>query len=165
MSKDGGTTWHNTSIGLYHNFGVANIAIDPRDGNTLYAIINPPYDGSYLRRGTTDGYWTNIPTPLNNSQIGSGMTLDRQTGALYVSVFNRVYWELWRTPNPTVADVNAISWEFVHRFIGYSGLTVLASGTSPQGLTLYVRLMNQGGKTEVQRSADGGKTWAPLNVR
>ncbi|MGB8646495.1 MAG: hypothetical protein WCF84_14750 [Anaerolineae bacterium] len=165
MSNDGGVTWHSAANGLVHFSGVADVGIDPRNSDTLYAIIVPKYAGTYLRRGTASGNWTSMPAPLNDSQIDTGMTIDGQTGALYVSVFNKDHWELWRTLNPAVSDVNSVTWEMVHNFAGYSWLTVLASGTGPQGLTLYVRVMQTHGMPIVLRSLDQGQTWTPLRVQ
>ena len=64
-SNDGGASWTPASYGLIHFNGVANIGIDPRDANTLYAVIWPKYAGSYLRRGTAAGQWQVMPTPLD----------------------------------------------------------------------------------------------------
>ena len=65
--------------------GMANLGFDPRDNSTLYGIIRPKYAGSYLRRGTPDGHWQTMPTPLDNATIETGMTVDGGTGALYVT--------------------------------------------------------------------------------
>ncbi len=168
-SRDGGITWQPASNGLAHFNGVANVAIDPRDNRTLYAIIWPKYGGSYLRRGTSEGQWTTMPTPLNNSQIDTGMTIDGATGTLYVSVFvgdssGRGGWQIWRTREPT-ADLRAIVWERVYDFGQAGWVTVLASGKTAQGLALYARVSPESGESFVQRSMDGGTTWGTLAIR
>ncbi len=168
-SRDGGKTWQSSTYGLVHFIGLANLAVDPRDRRTLYGIIWPKYGGSYLRRAATQGQWGTMPTPLNNSQIDTGMTIDGATGALYVSVFvggegGGGRWEIWRTRQPT-ADLNAIVWEKVYDFGQAGWVTVLASGWSPQGLALYARITPDNGESYVQRSADGGKTWTTLAIR
>ena len=173
-SSDSGKTWSTASSGLVHFSGIANLGIDPRDSNTLYAIINPKYAGSYLRRGIATGLWQTIPTPLKNTQIDTGMTIDGATGALYVTAYDsaKSRWQLWRSANANDPDIGKISWEMVYEFSANVLTTVLASGSSPQGLALYVRLSsancNPGAGipcyTLVQRSLDSGKTWALLDI-
>jgi hypothetical protein len=170
-SDDGGATWTPASSGLVHFNGVANLGIDPRDANTLYAVIWPKYAGSYLRRGTAGGQWQTMPTPLNNSQIEIGITIDGATGSLYVTAYSPDgTWELWRTLNPSIPDVNGVQWELVHDFGGdVAWATLLASGWSPQGLALYALLTpwldkpsGTIGDPVLHRSLDGGLTWAPF---
>jgi hypothetical protein len=172
-SDDGGATWTPASSSLVHFNGVANLGIDPRDANTLYAVIWPKYAGSYLRRGAANGQWQTMPTPLNNAQIDTGMTIDGATGALYVTAYSPAgTWELWRTLNPSVPDVNGVQWELVYDFGGDAAwATLLASGWSPQGLALYALLTpwldkpsGLVGDPVLHRSVDGGQTWSPLPV-
>lgn len=138
-SKDGGANWSKASDGIVSFSGVANVSIDPRDPQTWYSIIWPKYAGSYLRRAGANGQWTTMPTPLNNAQIEIGMTIDGATGAFYVTAFsgsaNR--WELWRTQNPTAADISAVRWERVYTYDDGLDVRLLASGWSPQGLAIY----------------------------
>jgi hypothetical protein len=151
---------------------VANLGIDPRDANTLYAIIWPKYAGSYLRRGTAGGQWQTMPTPQDNSVIDTGMTIDGATGALYVIVTSPQA-QLWRTLNPSLADVNAVHWELVHDFGHDVQVELLASGWSPQGLALYANVWPltwldassaQVGAPVLSRSLDGGQTWAAMSL-
>jgi hypothetical protein len=168
-SGDGGQTWNPADSGLIHFNGVANLGIDPRDANTLYAVIWPKYGGSYLRRGTANGQWQTMPTPLNNVQIDSGMTIDGASGALYVTAYSST-WQLWRTLNPQAADMNDIRWEMVHDFgPDISWASLLASGWGPDGLALYANLSawldkpsGRPGAWILHRSLDGGQTWVPL---
>jgi hypothetical protein len=171
-SDDGGATWMLASSGIIAFNGVSNVAIDPRDANTLYAIIWPKYGGSYLRRGTGGGQWSTMPTPLNNSGIGVGMTIDGATGALYVTVTSPHY-QIWRSLNPNVPDLNEVDWELVHDFGQDVQVDLLASGWSPQGLALYANLwplqwLDAGyaevGPSVLHRSLDGGQTWAQLPI-
>ncbi len=166
-SDDGGATWRTASAGLVHFNGVANVAIDPRDVQTLYAIIWPKYAGSYLRRAKASGQWKMLPTPLGNAQIDVGMSIDGATGELYVSAYNSIneQWGIWRSRNPTVDDVNAVIWEHVHTFPKDQWVTVLASGSSPKGLALYARVSILNGESVLQRSLDGGQTWTALPIR
>lgn len=167
-SNDGGIQWQAASQGLiYFSNGIANLAIDPRDANTLYAIISPRYGGSYLRRGTSNGQWITMPTPMNDSQIDIGMTIDGATGDLYVTVFNSrtSRWGVWHSRNPA-ADINRVQWEWVYEFGDKLWATMLASGWSPQGLALYVRLRDyDSSRSRVVRSLDGGRTWDALLIR
>jgi hypothetical protein len=150
--------------------GVANLGLDPRDSNTLYAIIWPKYAGSYLRRGTADGLWKTMPTPDGNRTIGMGMSIDGATGDLYV-VVSPPEPQLWRSRNPDAPDVNDVQWELVHDFGPDVQVELLGSGWSPEGLALYANVwplvwrdagFAEVGPAEVHRSLDGGQTWAPL---
>jgi hypothetical protein len=172
-SGDGGNTWTPAGSGLISFNGVANLGIDPRDANSLYAVIWPKYAGSYLRRGTAGGQWKTMPTPKGNSVIDIGMTMDGATGALYVVVASPNA-QLWRTLNPRAADVNDVRWELVHDFGRDVQVSLLASGWSPEGLALYANLWPLDwkdasyadvGEPAVHRSLDGGKSWMPLPIR
>jgi hypothetical protein len=169
-SDDGGRTWTPAGSGLVHFNGVANLGIDPRDSNTLYAIIWPKYAGSYLRRGTASGQWQTMPTPQNNSVVDTGITIDGATGALYV-VVTSPHAQLWRALDPNVPDVNAVQWEIVHDFGRDVQVELLASGWSPDGLALYANFWPltwldassaEVGAPLLHRSLDGGQNWAPL---
>jgi len=113
-SADGGATWNEADWDLVNFTGVANIGIDPRDTNALYAIITPKYAGSYLRRGDANGRWKTMHTPLNDNVIDTGMTIDGATGALYVTtadytVSKNGNWQVWRTRNPSALDIDAVT--------------------------------------------------------
>jgi hypothetical protein len=172
-SDDGGSSWTPAGSGLVSFNGVANLGIDPRDANSLYAIIWPKYAGSYLRRGTADGLWKMMPTPRDNSVIDTGMTMDGATGALYV-VVTAPNAQLWRTRNPSTPDVNDVRWELVHDFGRDVQVSLLASGWSPEGLTLYANVWRldwkdanfaEVGEPILHRSLDGGKSWLPMPIR
>jgi hypothetical protein len=172
-SDDSGVTWTPASSGLISFNGVANLGIDPRNANTLYAIIWPKYAGSYLRRGTADGQWVVMPTPRGDSVIDTGMTIDGATGALYV-VVTAPNAQLWRTTNPDAAEVHDVRWEMVHDFGRDVQVSLLASGWSPDGLALYANVwplewkdasFAEVGEPTVHRSLDGGQSWLPLPVR
>jgi hypothetical protein len=174
-SDDGGASWQPAGYGLISFNGVANLGIDPRDPNNLYAIIWPKYAGSYLRRGTAQGLWQTMPTPLDNTTIGTGMTIDGATGDLYVVAWDwqRAHHQLWRTSNPSVADVSQVAWEFVHDFGADAQVDLLASRSGPGGLELYASISPikhlegstvEIGPATVHHSPDGGQTWIPLAI-
>lgn len=172
-SEDGGKTWRDAATNLINFNGVANLGIDPRDGRTVYAIIMPKYGGSYLRRAFVDNAWDTLPTPLNNSQIDVGMTIDGATGDLYVtSYMYPMGWFLWRTRNPSASNIDDVNWERIAEFGSDNQATLLASTTSPLGLTLFVKmapnfcnLSDARCDPFVQRSDDGGKTWKGMLIR
>jgi hypothetical protein len=171
-SDDGGASWKLAGSGLVSFNGVATVAIDPRDANTLYAIIWPAYGGSYLRRGTAAGQWQTMPTPNESDPIDYRITIDGATGALYVIVTSPPT-RLWRTLNPTTPDLNAVQWEVVHDLGRDWQVELLASGWSPEGLAIYANFRPldwkdasyaEVGDATLRRSLDGGHTWAPLPV-
>jgi hypothetical protein len=171
-SNDGGLTWARADDGLIQFNGVATVALAPQDANILYAVIMPKYGGSYLRRGTSGGQWTTMPTPLDNSQIGVGLTIDGGNGDLYVMV----KWptsQLWRSRNASTPDLGQVQWSLVHDFGRDVDAEVLASGCGPQGLALYANLCPVEWEDEewaeigvpvLSRSLDGGLTWEPLPI-
>jgi hypothetical protein len=174
-STDGGRTWQDASTGLTTFGGMANLGFDARDNGTLYGIIRPKYAGNYLRRGTSDGRWQTMPTPLDNATIDTGMTVDGATGALYVMTQIPPV-SLWRASNPDTADMADVIWELVHDFGPDMQVSLLASGWAPQGLAIYANIwpltpLAGGGATvggatasnpALHRSPDGGQTWEPL---
>lgn len=160
-SEDGGATWSEAaSAGMLHFNGVVNVAIDPHDENTVYAIIWPKYAGSYLRRRSENTQWQTMPTPLDNTVINTGLTIDGNSGALYV-VTAALYSQLWRSPNPNTPDLNEVRWELVHDFGEDTFVELLASGWSPQppGLALYANVDGA-----LHQSLDGGQTWNPFPI-
>jgi hypothetical protein len=168
-SRDAGLTWTPAGNGLINFSGVANLAVDPRDANTLYAIINPQYAGSYLRRGNASGQWQVMHTPLNDNVIETGMAIDGASGALYVTTADygasvQGHWRIWRSLNPTAPDIETVKWELVHDFGAGPRTVLLASGTRPQGFALYAQFFPLDGDPYVQRSFDGGKTWARTEI-
>jgi ligand-binding sensor domain-containing protein len=164
-SDNGAESWQPASRYLGHTQGVANLAFDPHDPNILYATIRPEYAGSYLRRGTANGQWEELPSPLNNSPIGMGFTLDGTSGALYVTT-QQNGGQLWRSCQPRLTDAKAIQWEQLYNFGPEVHVELLASGWSPSGLALYVNLSSaQDGEPVLHRSLNGGHTWAPLKIK
>jgi len=170
-SDDGGVTWTPAATGLDHLTGVATLGIDPTDANRQYAIINPKYAGSYLRRGSGSGQWETMPTPNDNTVIDPGMAIDGPTGDLYVITWVPT-WQLWRSQNPG-ADLAQIQWELLHDFGPDVWVHLLAAGPGSNGPALYANVTSirqlGGGSIEpgtalFQRSVDGGQTWTTLPI-
>jgi len=169
-SDDGGRAWQDASADLVTFGGMANLGFAPRDPNTLYGIIRPQYAGSYLRRGTADGRWQTMSTPLDNAAIETGMAIDGSTGALYVTTQVSPV-ALWRSPNPATPDSADVRWELVHDFGPDVQVSLLAAGWSPKGLALYANIWPLAalpgggasvGSPALSRSLDGGQSWRPL---
>jgi hypothetical protein len=169
-SVDGGRTWVDANTGLVTFGGMANLGIDPRNNDTLFGIIQPMYAGSYLRRGTAAGNWVTMPTPQGDAAIQTGMAIDGDSGALFVTTLVAPA-ALWRTTNPDAANAADVHWELVHEFGSQVQVSVLAAGWGPQGLAMYANfwpftpLAGSGalvGEPVLQRSLDGGQTWEPL---
>jgi photosystem II stability/assembly factor-like uncharacterized protein len=170
-SNDGGVTWTEADTGLVHFRGVATLGIDPTDANRLYAIINPAYAGSYLRRGTGKGQWETMPTPNDNSVIDPSRAIDDPTGHVYVVTLLPTY-QLWRSRNPG-ADLASIKWDLLYDFGPDVWVHLLASGPGPTGPALYANLtsihqLGDGfidiGPTLLHRSLDAGQTWSALAI-
>jgi hypothetical protein len=170
-STDGGRTWQEASTGLTTFGGMANLGFDPRNNNTLYGIIRPKGAGSYLRRGTSGGFWQTMPAPHDNAAIDTGMTIDGASGALYVTTLVSPV-SLWQSTNPNTDDVRDVGWELVHDFgPDLRQVSLLASGWGPRGLAIYANIWPLTpilkarrcvGATALHRSLDGGQTWEPL---
>jgi hypothetical protein len=168
-SDDGGQTWTDASQGLVHFGGMVSLGIDPRDANIVYAMIRPKYAGSYLRRAV-GGRWDTLPTPLNNATVEMGMAIDGATDALYVTTLVMPA-QLWRSPNPDATNLSDVRWELVHDFGSETGVRLLASGWSPQGMALYANIWPltplpgggfSPGAPVLERSPDRGQTWESL---
>jgi len=171
-SDNGGATWQAFDADLVSFSGLANLGIDPRNGATLYGMINPKYAGSYLRRADSGGHWVTMPVPPTG-YTSIGFTIDGATGALYVAVQGNTVWELWRTLNPSEPDLAQIRWEKVGDFGPESAgnlAYLISSGASPQGLALFARIDSancnpvQGVPciSLLRRSTDLGHTWTTL---
>ena len=170
-SNDGGVTWTPAANGLVHFNGVAMLGIDPTDANRLYAIINPKYAGTWLRRGNGNGQWEDMPTPNSNTVIDTGMAIDGPTGHLYVVTWVPTY-QLWRSRNPG-ADLAQIQWELLHDFGPDVWAHLLAAGPGPNGPALYANVTSirqlGGGSIEIgpallEQSLDLGQTWTALPI-
>ena len=170
-SNDGGVTWAPADADLIHFSGVATLGIDPTNANRLYAIINPKYAGTYLRRGNSNGQWEMMPAPNGNTVIDPAMTIDGATGHLYVITTLRPY-QLWRSRNPG-ANLAEIEWERLHNFGPDVVARLLAHGGSPTGPVLYANLTTirqleepfiETGPAILHRSLDTGQTWSVVPI-
>ncbi len=170
-SNDGGVTWTPADADLIHFSGVATLGIDPTNANRLYAIINPKYAGTYLRRGNSNGQWEMMPTPNGSTVIDPAMAIDGATGHLYVVTTLQPY-QLWRSRNPG-ADLAEIEWELLHDFDPDVWARLLAHGGGPTGPVLYANLTTvrqleepfiEIGPAILHRSLDTGQTWSVLPI-
>ncbi len=164
-SDNGGGTWTHASRYLNHANGVATLLIDPRDTERLYAVVWPQYAGSHLRIGSANGQWTDLPGPLDNSPIGTGLVQDGDTGTIYVVVNSN---QLWRTKPSTRLDHNTIQWEKVHDFDQDLQVELIGAGWRAGELALFVNLSavaRHKGLPVLHRSLDRGQTWQPVPVK
>jgi len=167
-SQDGGATW--TSIEMTHTTGVANIGINPRDGQTGYAIVWPDEEaGSDLRRGTLFTNWLIMPTPNANQAINTGMTIDGGTGNLYLTTRGTEGATLWRSTNPDVPAIEAVRWDEIYTTVPGVNLELLSSGWSSQEdeLAIYAnfaQIVDNQFTYALYRSLDSGRTWAPVVI-
>ncbi len=166
-SNNKGVTWGSASRYLGHSNGVASLAFDVQNPQILYATIWPDYAGSYLKRGTSNGQWEDLPTPANAAPLSPGFALDGNNGALYV-ISNPRGSQLWRTAHPAVPEANTIQWELIRDFGDWVRVELLASGWGPDGLALYANLTDisqNDSQPVLHRSLDGGKSWASLEIK
>ncbi len=166
FSDNGGENWQPASRYLGHKEGVAHIAPDTQNANIIYATVWSDYDESTLRRGTSNGQWEMMPGPLDDIPVGTQFVQDGASGVLYVAT-NDEQGQLWRTCQPSVADVNSVEWELVYDFGDQVEIDILASGWSPNGQALYANLSSTQSKGDpiLHRSLDGGYTWEPLIIK
>lgn len=160
-SDNSGGTWTPMSRYLNHTNSVAHLLVDPLDSERLYAVIWPEYAGSYLRRGSANGQWTDLSTPLNNSPIGTNLAIDGTTGTLYVIVNSH---QLWRSPNANTPNINAIEWELVYDFDQDQRAELLGSGWRQGELALFINLRRGSDIPTLHRSIDRGQIWLPLPI-
>ena len=163
-SENEAGTWTPASRYLNHTNGVATLLIDPLDNERLFAVIWPEFAGSHLRRGSANGQWADLPTPLDNSPIGTRVVIDGATGVLYAVVNSN---QLWRSRNPNEPNVDVIRWELVHDFGQGFQVELLGAGWRQGHLALFVNLTDvnqQVGLPAFHRSLDWGQSWTPLPV-
>lgn len=157
------TDWGNSWRTVADNQNFLTLALDPRDNSTFYSTsLNVGYNSPQLMRGTPDGQWATLPTP-EGRPIGLGFSIDRQTGHLYTTTTGVA--ALWRTQNPTAADANAITWQKVYDFGSDVKIDLLASGSSPDGVALYISqtpLQGLRRNQTLHRSLDGGQSWQQI---
>jgi ligand-binding sensor domain-containing protein len=159
FSQDGGQAWQPASRYLEHTQGVQQIGLHPQDPNVLFATVWPTGEGSYLRRGTGDGQWETLPTPLDNAAIEPYFIIDDPTMYLVTAAPNS---QLWRSNNfdDLAADT---TWELVHDFAERTQVTLLAAGPRD---TLYANFFDDtlAPIPQLHRSQDGGQRWEPVTI-
>ncbi len=163
-SGDGGRTWTAADAGIVSEYGLIQLGIDPRDGDTLYAQAV-----LMLYRGSTDGAWVEMSGNTAFPFYFSGMAIDGGNGALYVSLVQPH--QIWRSDTADMPDLSAVRWGMVHDF-GDQAVQLLAAGPSPSGLALYANLADTTttdgavavGDWRPYRSPDGGVTWERIVI-
>ncbi|MGB0384270.1 MAG: hypothetical protein ACPGWR_05530 [Ardenticatenaceae bacterium] len=158
-SNDWGRTW----TPLSNNHNLLTVALDPRNNGTFYATsLQIGQASPLLMRGNAEGQWVGLPSP-EGRPIGLGFSIDGQTGDLYTTTNGLA--ALWRSKNPIASNPNEVRWEQVYNFGSGIKIDLLASGSSPNGLALYLSHLPLHGTQRTQtlhRSLDSGQTWQKI---
>ena len=176
-SADGGESW--TSMGLKDSERIAKIAVDPRDGNTVYACVPGKLWSDSTERGvykTTDGgkSWSLVLHGANSSTGCASLAIDpRQPATVYAALwdFRRTGWGFRSGgPSPTATSGSGLykstdagaSWSEIapatHRGFPakpYGRIAVTVAPADPAIVYAFV----EGTDSALFRSADHGATW------
>ena len=166
MTTDGGETWTKT-LGGGEWTGVTDIVIDPRDPDVLYAATWQHHRtvAAYMGGGPESGLhkssdggktWTALKTGLPTGNLGKiGLAISQQNpDVVYAAIeLNRRKGGVWRSSD------RGASWE--------KGAAAVGGGTGPH---YYQELFSSPHQFDrlylvgptVQKSEDGGKTFAPM---
>ncbi|MEO0437811.1 MAG: glycosyl hydrolase [Pseudomonadota bacterium] len=166
MTTDGGETWTKT-LGGGEWTGVTDIVIDPRDPDVLYAATWQHHRtvAAYMGGGPESGLhkssdggktWTQLKTGLPTGNLGKiGLAISQQNpDVVYAAIeLNRREGGVWRSSD------RGASWE--------KGADAVGGGTGPH---YYQELFSSPHQFDrlylvgptVQKSEDGGKTFAPM---
>lgn len=177
-STDGGETWQY--MGLPHSEHVAKIAIDPRDGNTVYACVpgklwsDSPDRGLYK---TTDGghSWSLVLKGGNLSTGCSGLSLDpKSPNVMFAAMwdFRRKGWTFRSGgESPTAKSDSGLfrsadagrTWTEVTPAANkgfpakpYGRIAVTIAPSNPKIVYAFVESPH----SALFRSDDGGETWS-----
>ena len=178
-TSDGGETWQY--MGLPQSEHVAKIAIDPRDGNTVYVCVpgklwsDSPDRGLYK---TTDGgrTWSLVLKGGNLSTGCSGLSMDpKDSGVLFAAMwdFRRKGWTFRSGgESPTTKSDSGLfrsadggrTWTEVTPVANkgfpekpYGRIAVTIAPSNPKIVYAFV----ESPQSALFRSDDGGKTWSP----
>ena len=178
-STDGGESW--TDMGLKNSERIAKIAIDPRDGNTVYACAPGKLWSDSADRGlykTTDGgkSWTLVLKGRNLSTGCASVAMDpKNPNVLFAGMwdFRRKGWTFRSGgESPTAASGSGLyrsadgghSWTEItadanHGFPQkpFGRIAVAVAPSNPAIVYALVESAN----SALYRSDDGGKTWQP----
>jgi photosystem II stability/assembly factor-like uncharacterized protein len=166
VTTDGGETWQKT-LGDDEWTGVSDVIIDPRDPNTLYAATWQHHRtvAAYMGGGpesgvhrSTDGglTWTRLSAGLPDGNMGKiGLTISPQNpDVVYAAIeLDRRKGGVWRS------DDRGASW--------VKGADAVGGGTGPHYYQEIFASPHQFDRLylvgpTVQKSEDGGKTFAPM---
>jgi photosystem II stability/assembly factor-like uncharacterized protein len=181
-STDGGDNW--TNMGLHNSERIARIAIDPTDGNTVYACVPGKLWSDSEDRGvykTADGgrSWTRVLSGTNLSTGCSMLSLDRQNPkTLYAGMwdFRRRGWTFRSGGESAAMPSGSGLFKSVDGGASWQELSG-SSSTSASGLPpkpwgrvavtvapsnpniVYAMIEAVAPKNGLYRSEDGGKSW------
>jgi len=162
-STDGGATW-SRSLHTDDNTGAIDLAIDPKDGNVIYAALwqtrRPPWDVYPASNGPGSGLYKSIDAGAHWSKLEKGLPVEN-LGRIGVTIspveHNRVYLVvdakeggLYRSDD---AGANFTRADAEQRIWGRGWYFGVVTADTKDVDTLYVA------NTSVYKSTDGGKNF------
>jgi photosystem II stability/assembly factor-like uncharacterized protein len=177
-STDGGQSWAN--MGLKGSERIAKIAVDPRDGDTVYACAPGKLWSDSADRGlykTTDGgnHWSLVLKGKNLSTGCASVTLDpKNPNVLFAGMwdFRRKGWTFRSGgESPSAASGSGLfrssdggrSWteitDTANQGFPIKPFGRIAVAVAPSNPSIVYALV-ESDKSGLYRSDDGGKTWA-----
>ena len=179
-STDAGENWSN--MGLKDSERIANILVDPKDGNTVYACVPGKLWSDSQERGlfkTTDGgkSWAKI---LKGSNLSTGCSMvsmsSRDAKTLYAGLwdFRRQGWTFRSGgDSPTAPSGSGLfkttdggsAWTEISANPGlpakpWGRVAVASAPSNPDVVYALIESTHSG----LFRSEDGGKTWQPRDA-
>ena len=178
IEDDGGTTGGQYAVGaselLFHGVNGANwvaihdwsaasqvqaIAVDRlANTHTLYALTSDGAQYSLWRSENAGGAWTKLAAPLKNAGFFAYLSIDPTTaGRVFVSEGN--------SPATLArSTTSGATWKSIQvgaKTDTFGGKLVFDPAKTG---TVYVPLFTTDGSPEMDKSADGGATWAKLTA-
>jgi hypothetical protein len=149
-SIDGGTSWSQLSstdpATAFDFFYTYQLAIHPSDSNTVLAATN---GGAYI---TTDGggIWTKIPQATARAR---NVAIHPANGNLRVIAMD----------DGTVRVATDGVTYLPYTIVSLTGASFTRIALAPSNQNVMYALVNNGGMTQLYRSATGGTAWTPVN--
>jgi photosystem II stability/assembly factor-like uncharacterized protein len=182
-STDAGATWTLMGNSVFNRYGISKIAIQPNDPNTVYVTLTGSALGLTANRNlwrTTDGgvTWSAIGPFAGRSYtdiaidrtdptyqtlfLAAGTTADQPTNGLYKSTDGGASWALVpglpnNNPSPTNPDAHKVGRisVAVSKIPFFADIVYVSIAYPAVGAT-------SGNLYKVERSFDGGNTWADI---